>query len=91
VAKRDQNGGGKQLSRGPFDFRAINRELRRVGYESARPGDHVNLEHPGRRGKVQLSTQWRHVKVGGWIWRNLCRQSGYSKEELQRILNGLDP
>lgn len=82
---------GDQLSRGPFDCRELERGLRRVGYQPTKHGSHMNFEHPDRPGKVQLDDKWQNVKVGGWVWRSLCRQSGYSKKELQRIVNGLDP
>jgi hypothetical protein len=91
MPKRNRNKKGQALSRGPFGYRELDREFRRIGYKPAKPGDHMNLKHPDRPGKVQLDTKWENVKVGGWVWRYLCRQSGYSKKELQRILNGLDP
>jgi hypothetical protein len=89
VPKRKKKAG--PLSRGPFAYRELNKELRRVGYVPSKPGDHVNLKHPNRAGKVQLDAKWTEIKVGGWVWRSLSRQTGYSKDQLQRILNGLDP
>jgi hypothetical protein len=91
MAKSKKRRRGRQLSRGPFSCRDLEREFRRIGYRVVKHGDHLNLKHPDRPGKVQLDAKWKHVKVGGWVWRYLCRQSGYSKQELQRILNGLDP
>lgn len=89
MSKRKKN--KNDLSRGPFDYRDFKREFQRVGYKSVKPGDHHNFKHPDRPGKVQLDDKWEHVKVGTWVWRYLCRQSGYSKKELHRIMNGLDP
>jgi hypothetical protein len=91
MPKSKKNKKGPQLNRGPFSYKEFDRELRRIGYANVKPGDHFNLKHPDRSGKVQLDAKWKHVKVGGWVWRQLCRQSCFSKLELQRILNGLDP
>lgn len=91
MSKQNRRKKGQELSRGPFNHRELERELRRVGYEATKPGDHLNFKHPDRPGKVQLDAEWTGVKVGGWVWRSLCRQTGYSKKELQRIVNGLDP
>lgn len=91
MSKRNRRKKGQELSRGPFSHREIERELRRVGYEPVKAGAHLNFKHPDRPGKVQLDAKWTEIKVGGWVWRYLCRQSGYSKKELQRVVNGLDP
>lgn len=91
MSKQNRRKKGQELSRGPFNHRELERELRRVGYEATKPGDHLNFKHPDRPGKVQLDAKWTGVKVGGWVWRSLCRQTGYSKKELQMIVNGLDP
>lgn len=83
--------GDSNLGRGPWTGSDIVRELRRVGYHPAKHGDHLNYVHPDRPGKVQVSGKWTGVKCSSVVYRGLMRQSGYTKKELLRVLNGLDP
>lgn len=88
MAKRRRD---NELTKGPWSGPHIIKQLCRVGYAPARHGDHLNYEHPERPGKVQVSHSWTRIKMGGTAWRNLLTQTGYTKKELQRVFNGLDP
>lgn len=39
----------------------------------------------------QMSSKWTGVKVGHQTFKGLVTQTGFNKEQLQRVLNGLDP
>jgi hypothetical protein len=82
---------GKELSRGPWDYAHIRKELMRVGYASCKHAGHLNYECPGRPGKVQLDKKRTGVQASSWVFKGLVAQTGYPKPQLIRILNGLDP
>jgi len=81
----------KQLSRGPWDSAHIVKHLKRMGYCAGEGGRHPNFKHADRSGKVQVPSNWTGVKVGSQTFTGLRSQTGFSKEELTRVLNGLDP
>ena len=62
-----------------------------MGYVQVKGKKHLSYKHPDRTGKVSLDAKWTGVKAGGWVFRSLCRQTGYSKKELINIMNGMDP
>lgn len=82
---------GKGLSRGPWTATHIRKQFARMGYVPAKHGRHPNYQHPDRPGKIQIPDNWDAVKASHWTFKGLCNQSGYSKTDVIRILNGLDP
>jgi hypothetical protein len=79
------------LNRGPFTGDEIAKALMREGYAREPGGRHPCYSHPKRPGKVQVSFKWTGVKAGSDIFNSLVRQTGYSKDGLLRLLNGISP
>lgn len=82
---------GPQLNRGPFEFKDLDRAIKRNGWLEAKHGGHPNYKHPTKRGKVQLDKKWTGIRANDMMFRSVARQAGLSNKELLRLLNGLDP
>lgn len=50
---------------------------------------HDNYCHPTRPGKAQVDKKWTSVKPGHYPFRGVMSQTGYTKEELLKLLNGI--
>lgn len=63
----------------------IRKMLRFDGWHSVPGGNHLCFEHPTKPGKVQVSTKWTGIKTSHEVWKGLLSQTGWSKEEAERI------
>jgi predicted RNA binding protein YcfA (HicA-like mRNA interferase family) len=76
-----------RLSSGPWTFADFEKALKADGWYPVGVGEHPNYRHPTRPGKVQLDKKWTGVKKGHLPFRGVAIQGGYSKKELQVLLN----
>lgn len=89
--KKAKSKKGRPLNRGPFNFRDLDRAIKKDGWREARHGDHPNYKHPARSGKVQLDKKWTGIRANDTMFRSVARQAGLSNKVLLRLLNDLDP
>lgn len=78
----------KQLNKGPFTAKQIERALTRGDGWFRVPGsNHIALKHPSKPGKVSLSENWDSVKRGQLVFKSIARQAGMSQDELVQLIN----
>ncbi len=80
-----------QLPRGPFTFKDLEAAIRLDGWKREphqTGGGHITYNNPDRDGKITLDVNWDSVKVGHRPWHGVCEQGGYSKKDLQILLDG---
>lgn len=82
--------GAKNLNKGPFTAADFDRALRSDGWYRVPGGKHWNYKHPTKPGKVQVASNWEHVKYGKFNYVNVAENSGLGKMGLLKLLNGLD-
>jgi hypothetical protein len=78
-----------RLSRGPFTAAEFHAALKLGGWSRRAGGHHTMYVHTERPGKVQVDEKWTGVKTSHDPFKGVLAQSGYTKTELLRLLNGL--
>lgn len=78
-----------RLRRGPFTADDIRKALMLGRWELESQTRHENYRHPIRPGKAQVDEKWTAVEVGSFPWKGLLQQTGYTKQELLLLLNGI--
>ena len=79
------------MKRGPFTTRDVKRALKADGWEQRSGGGHQTVwEHPTKPGKFPVSEKWTSLNISCPILKGMCRTCGLTKDELLRLLNGLD-